>query len=301
MSAAVLRRIALTLLIALGLWGALALLQRGRRDDPGRLVMSPLNLPTVERVVLARPNDTITLARDSGGWTANGFRADTMLVHEFLAALGDSSSRSELVAQSAASHARLGVDSAVGRHLVISAADQPVVDLWLGSRGPDFEGFYTRRAGQEAVYLLRGRFMEQTAKSVSDWRDKRVATVLPEQVARVEVTRGKTHWRLSRNGRVWQLDRTPADSTKVRRYLGHFEDLRALGFPQGAEGDSARFDPPDRTVTLFDSAGTRLLALAFDSTVSGFFWARAGAGAPIVRFDVRTVDATTPDAGALRP
>ena len=301
MSPTVLRRIALALLIALGLWGAMAVVQRGRRDDAGRLVLGLLDLPVVERVVLARQSDTTILARDSGGWTANGYRADTLLVRGFLAALGDSSSRSELVAQSAASHARLGVDSSAGRHLVITAAGQPVLDLWLGSRGPEFEGFYARRAGQEAVYLLRGRFMEQTAKSASDWRDKAVATVAPEQVARVEATRGRAHWQLTRHGRTWQLDRAVADSVKVRRFLSHFEDLRAVGFPEGAEGDSIRFDSPDRSVILFDSTGTRLLALVFDSTASGSYWARTAVGAPIVRFEGRVVDAVTPDPATLRP
>jgi hypothetical protein len=157
-----------------------------------------------------------------------------------------------------------------------------------------------RPEGRDAVYLLRGRFAEQLGKGLADWREKQVATVVTDSVARVQVRRGRAIWSMARGGNVWALPRGQADSAAVARFLSHFNNLRATGFPEAADLDSIRFDPPDRAVTLSTADGRPLLALVFDSTSGGAFWARADTGGPIYRLDARATDLATPAESTLR-
>ncbi len=299
MSPTVLKRIALALGLLLLAWGGFALLARTRRDDAGALVLPRVAHAAAEKVAFRRGDDTVVLVRQGERWSVNGLPASTRNVKAFLDALGDSTLRSELIARSAASHQRLGVDSG-SRRLTIESAGKTVLDLRVGNRGPDFEGFYTRPEGSDEVYLLRGQFAELTGQGLSDWRDKQVAAVVPDSVARVEVTRGRTTWTLRKNGAAWALSRGPADSAGVARFLAHFDDLRATGFPGPEELDSIRFDPPDRAVTLFGAAGQPLLALVFDSTSGGAFWVRAASDGPVYRIDGRATELATPAESTLK-
>jgi hypothetical protein len=300
MSPLVLKRIALALVAALIVWGALALYGRSRRDDAGGLTLPRVVAGEVSEIAFRKAGDTLVLARQSGAWTVNGFPASARTVQTFLGALTDSTVRSELVAQSRASHQRLGVDSVTGKRLTISAAGKAALDLWFGNRGPDFEGFYVRPEGSDIVYLLRGQFAELTVQGVPEWRDKEIAAVVADSVGQVEVARGGKKWSLVRNGTAWKFTGGAADSTKVARFLLQFTGLRAAGFPEPQELDSIHFERPDRRLTLRSPSGRNLLALVFDSTHAGSFWVRADSGGPVYRLDSRTAELATPAESTLK-
>ncbi len=300
MSPKVLQRIALVLVFALGLWLALNFFGAGKRDDAGRLTLPALTAGAVERISLAETSDSLTLVKQGDGWQVNGAPASSKAVQEFLDASGDTTAESELTAQSTASHARLGVDSVAGRRLTIVGGGKPLVDLVVGNRGPDLNGFYVRRAGAPDVYLLRGRFAEMLSRGEGEWRERQLADVKPDSIAKVEVRRGKTHWTMTRTGASWSLGSHSADSTKVARFLSVFGDLRAAGFPDRTERDSISFAAPERTVTLSGPNGQPILALVFDSTPSGAFWVRPATGGPIYRLDGKTTSLVTPDESSLQ-
>jgi len=295
----VLQRIAIALGVLLLAWAALTVVRRSRWDTAGGLALPRVAPSAVDQVAFRAGLDTIVLVRRGDQWSVNGFPASAGGVQGFLEALGDTTLRSEIVAESPASHSRLGVDSAALR-LAIRSGDTAVVDLRVGNRGPDFEGYYVRPDGAGAVYLLRGRFAEQLGKTLADWREKQVASIVPDSVARVQVLRGRAGWSMTRNGPAWALARGPADSAGVARFLAHFNNLRATGFPEAADLDSIRFEPPDRAVTLYSAGGQPLLALVFDSTSGGAFWARADTGGPIYRLDARATELATPAESTLR-
>lgn len=299
MSPTVLKRIAMVLGVVLVAWGGFALLGRYRRDDTGTLVLPRVTPAAAERIAFRKGGDTIVLVRQGDRWSVNGLPGSTRSVDAFLLALGDSTLRSEMVAQRTASHQRLGVDSA-SRRLTIDTAGKTVLDLRLGNRGPDFEGLYVRSEGSDVVYLLGGQFAEMAGRGLADWRDKQMAAIVPDSVARVQVVRGRTSWSLTRNGPAWGLSRGPADSASVARFLAHFDDLRATGFPEPGDLDSIRFDPPDRAVTLYGAAGQPFLALQFDSTSGGSFWVRAASGGPVYRLDGRATELATPSESTLK-
>lgn len=300
MSSKVLFRIALVLAIALAAWALLAVLGRSASDRPGTLSLPHLAADSVDGIAYVGNADTIRLARQAGGWTVNGHRAAPKVVEAFFRALADTATRSELVAQSAESHVRLGVDSTGGKRLTVTGAGKVLLDLWFGNRGPDFEGFYVRREGDARVFHLRGTFADLTVQPLDDWREKLALAIVPDSVGRIEVTRGKSGYGLARSGSVWSFTRGgPADSTRVARFLGQFTELKATGFPTAGQADSARFAPPERKVTLFNTAGQPLAVVALDSLPS-LFVLRIGDGGELYTVYQRVADQIAPEEGSLK-
>lgn len=300
MSSKVLLRIAMVLGIALAAWALLAVLRRSATDRPVTFALPHLVQDSVDTIEYLGPQDTIRLARQGGVWKVNGHPAASKVVETFFRALGDTTSRSDLVAQSAESHARLGVDSVAGKHLTATGEGKTLLDLWFGNRGPDFEGFYVRRAGDNQVFLFRGTFADLTVQPLEDWREKLALALATDSVARIEVTRGKSGYGLSRSGTAWTFARGgAADSTRVARFLNQFRELRATGFPAPGQADSARFAPAERKVTLLATSGQPLAVVALDSLPSVFVL-RVGDTGELYTLDQRMADLVVPEEGSLK-
>jgi hypothetical protein len=271
MSNKMLIRIALILLVAIAAWGGMALLRRGSVDTPVGFTLPHVQADSAQDIAYVGPKDTLRLKREGPAWTVNGHRAAPRVVETFFRSMADTSLRSELVAQSAESHGRLGVDSVAGRHLTVTGGGKTLLDLWFGNRGPDFEGFYVRQAGDNRVFLLHGTFADLTVQPLEDWRDKQVLALAPENIGKVEVGRGKAGYTLSRSGKAWSFAKGgEADSTKVARWIAMFRELRATGFPNPAQVDSAKFSPPERTIKLYGVTGEPLASVMLDSIASTF-------------------------------
>lgn len=300
MSTRMLLRIVLALAGLVVLWGALALFRRPARDASGALALPRLSLPELARVEIRQGPDTAIVVRDGERWRVNGWPASAAAVAGFIAALNDSAAPGELVSESAVSHERLGVDSLHGRRLTLAAAGQTALDLWVGMRGPDFEGFYVRRAGAAPVYLLKGAFAERMMQSEEQWRDRQVAQVAADSIGRIEVRRGRATWTLSRTAAGWRLADGATDSVPAARLVAQFGDVRAAGFPD-AQSPAPDFAAAERAVTVLDRAGRPVLDLAMDSTESGAFWVRRGADGVVFRIERRVADQIAPEERALRP
>jgi hypothetical protein len=294
MSPKLLRQIIAILLGVIIGWGLLASWQRQRRqaDSQHGIMLPALASSSTDTIRYAGSGDSVVLARGAAGWTANGKPAAQPVIEAFFRALADSSTRSELIAESAASHERLGVDSAHARHLTVVGSGKTLLDLHFGARGPDFEGFYVRQGGDPKVFLLRGTFANLTVQGIDDWRDRTLAAIAKDSVGHVEVTRGKSRYQVTRGSSTWMLGNAIADSTRVSQYLGHFTALRATGFPRPEQADSARFAPAERTVELFNLAGTSLRRLELDSMSWG--WMVRTEGKALYKLDQRMVDLVTP-------
>jgi Domain of unknown function (DUF4340) len=301
MSPKILQRIAMALGLAVAVWALLALVHRSSRDRTQRLTLPHLEEAQTDSISYEGPADTLRLVRAGDRWQVNGYPAAPFEVAGFFSALADSGAASELVAETAVSHSRLGVDSLKGKHLRVIGGGKVLLDLWLGNHGPDFDGYYIRKAGAAPVYLLRGRFADISGQDLDQWRDRQIVALPPDSITGVTVTRGKTSYRLERGAdRHWTL--TPggtADSTEVARFLEAFHDLRTSGFPTRAAEDSARFDRPARRVEVFGGVGRPLANLVFDSTSAGFL-VRADSGGQVFRLDTRLADELTPEATGLQ-
>ena len=292
--------IAIAFAALLLLWGAAALIRRD--GGPARAGALPaLERGAVDTVRVARGTDTTVLARrDSAAWSVNGHPADAATVATLLDALADTSRREEPVAERTASHAGLGVDSAAGIRVRVAGRGGALADLVVGNRTPDLDGGYIRRAGDSVVFLVRGGLAEQLSRTPDEWRDRRIAAVVPDSVGGIELTRGRRTLRLERGASGWVLaGGRPADTAAVRGLLDAYRRVEAAGFARPAQADSARFDPADRRARLLRPDGTPLITLALDS-MSGGFWARADTGATVYRLESWDADRLVPADSTLR-
>lgn len=297
MSATVLRRIAAVLGFAILLWAGLALWRRSARDTAEGLALPRLSPEAVERVSFIRGVDTIALVRQGTAWQVNGSPADVQAVGSFLTASSDTSWQSELVSQSAVSHQRLGLDSTAALRLVVAGGAAPALDLFIGGRGPDFEGFYVRRAGENAAYLVRGKFVEASTRSADEWRDRRILAIPLNDIRSVAVRRGAEGFLLERGASGWTVDGKAADSSKTAHYVAQFGDVRANGFPSPGQLDGVSFQPPAGEVSVKGTNGEVIAALTFAPAEAGF-WVRTASGV-VYRIDTAAAMRIMPAAAEL--
>lgn len=297
-----LRRIGIALVVAFGLWGLAQLLRSGGDEITQSEIIHAISAGEVDTVEFAGAADTVRLVQVMPGtWQVNGYTASPEAIGELFSDLADGA-QGELVARSATSHERMGVDEAAGKRLRFVRGDQTLATLRLGRQGRAYRTIYARRVGEDEVYLLEGQLATLANRPVADWRDKRIVAVASDSIARVTVNRGRASYALVRGDSAWTFaDGAPTDSAAVARLLGEFASLTAQGnaFATPAEADSTDFSRPDRRLTLSGAAGDTLAALVFDSTASTF-WVRHLDGGTIYRLYQWKVDDVTPADSTLR-
>jgi len=302
MSAKQLLRLTLIFAVLLVLWGAAALASRREGVPHGEAFRLPsVARAGVDTVLLERARDTTVLARmDTSAWTVNGHPAAPQALEALFAALADTTARSELVAERRASHAALGVDSAGGTHVRVRGGGRTLADFVVGHRAPDFSGGYVRLADKEPTYLVRGQLAEVMNRMPNDWRDRRIASVQPDSVAAIEVSRGARRYTLRHTAGGWKLiPGGAADSAGAVELVAAYRTLEASDFAPQAQADSARFDRPDRRTRLLRKDGTPILTLLFDSTAAGY-WVRPDTGTTVYRIETWTADRLAPADSTLR-
>jgi hypothetical protein len=299
MSPAALKRALLALAVLLIAWGGFELFRRSMSDAPVALALPKLSPADVDRITITAPGDTIDLRSTASGWQANGYAAAANAVDDLIGALSDTGNASELVARSATSHARMGVDSLAGRRVRFFQGDKVLADVIVGSPGRASQTGFVRLAGDADVYQLHGRLPSLAGRDLDAWRDRRIAAVPADSVRAVEVTRGRRRWVLSREDGAWRLGAAAADSAAVARLLRGMGDVSALGFATAAQTESLDFAHPERALTVLGGASDTLLHLLFDSTAGGT-WVRRAAGGPVFRLDFWRVDQLTPSDSTLR-
>lgn len=196
------------------------------------------------------------------------------MVQLLLGAVATAVNPAELVAESRASHAKLGVNDDSARRVRVFADGRTQVDVVVGKRTPEYGGVYARSASDSLVYALRGPLGEPLAHPMDDWRDKRMAGAAPESVAVIEVRKGSRGYALQRAGGSWRFasGRT-ADSGRVADLLNALKTVSAAGFPRRGQSDSLDFRTPIARVRLRAKSSRLLMDLEFDSTAAGI-WAR---------------------------
>lgn len=299
MSARQLLRAALALAVLIVLWGAVEIGRRLGGDREVPFSLPALTAPDVDSVVIAKGADTTLLVRRDGArWEVNGYLAASAEVTKFFDALRDTV-RSDLVARSATSHERLGVDSVGGRRVRLVGGGRTLADLVFGERGREWGTIYVRTATESDVYLLGGELGNLVDRNADAWRDRRIAALEPDSVAEIDVERGGSGYTLVRGDSAWSIDGTSADSGVVAQLLQELRDLNGSGFPSPAQADSADFDAPDRRLEVRGMGGRIVLRLAFDSA-SFAYWVRHDSGGPIYRLDSWRADRLTPADSAVR-
>ncbi len=304
MSAKQLKMVALGLAVLLLLWGGSELFSRGSDTVTGSLAFPPLAPADVDSIALLHGSDSVVLVKQSAtAWTVNGHRAVAADVTALLQALKDTV-RPEVVAQDVSSFARLQVDSAGGHWLWVFRGGKPVVQVIVGGRGSDYQSVYLRRPGDARVYLWRGTLVGMAERRADDWRDKRIAALVPDSISALDVERGEDRFAVRRSARTWTINGRAADSVAVHRYLDRLKSIAAAGFATPKEVDSTKTLRPQRRLSVRGSGGL-LLSLTFDSTATGFVVRHldgvGGEGTTVYRMNTWDVDGVTPASRSLEP
>jgi hypothetical protein len=302
MSAAQLKRIALALAVAVFLWGLVEILGR-RGDTISETPLLPALSPAeVDAITIAGDADTIVLERVADStWTVNGFDASPDAVGTLLGALAEPTA-GELIAQNPSSHERMGVDTSSAKRLTIGRGEQVLGEVLVGAQGRSFRSAYARKPGDDDVFLVEGELIPLLDRNVTDWRDKRIVTLEPDSIHGITVERGGTRYSLVRADGTWSFDDgAPVDSARMARLVEAFARVEAQGaaFAAPEEASAADFDRPDRRVHVMGPSRSELVALAFDSTDTGF-WVRRTGGETIYQLNRWRVDDLTPADSSLR-
>lgn len=280
------------------LWGAFALFRGSIGDGARGLRLPVLTAADVDSVRIAQGGDTILLARSGAGWRANGYAADASQIDQLFRALADTGSFTELLARSASSHGRLGVDTA-GRRVDFVRGGEMLLSLVVGGQGRAFQTAYVRLADDDEAFLYRGALPGLLSRDLDAWRDRVIARLPADSVDAVTVTRAGQAVILRREADGWRVGGRPADTAAVGRLLRALSDLSAIGFATPAEAQALDFERPWRRLAAVGRGGDTLLALDMDSTAAGY-WARRARSGDVFRLDFWRLDHLTPTADVLQ-
>lgn len=219
-------------------------------------------------VIRQSTDDTIRLERSDGGWSVDGYVADTTKVAETLEVLDDL--RSDiLVARNPGNHPALGVAADTGRRVeVYTRAGGPLAFL-LGNRDLQAGGYFVRLPGRDDVFRLEGPAGGYLTRDRADWRDRRIAAVDTAGIREIMIRRPEDEIVLRRAAEGWRVGDVPADTAAVAGLLRQLPLLTATGFLTREEADAIDFATPDAQLDVFvedegDVTGRQLaLALHF--------------------------------------
>lgn len=299
MSETLLKRLAIGLATLIVLWLIAAWFRSDPESGSGTFALPVVDSGLVDSIVIEKSAEQLTLRRGDGGWTVNGYRADSAAVSSFLALFGQEVP-ADLTAMNPSSHERLEVDEALGRRVLIFQEGDRSSELIVGKRGASFQNVYVRRPGQDRVYEVQANLSTHVDRALDDWRSKRVAFIEADSVGEVTIRRDGESMTIRRaSDSTWTVNSAEADAAEVRRLLDLLAPLNAAGFPQPAQRDSVDFSDPDRDLVIRDRAQQVLLEMVMDSTGAGF-WVRKTGDSVVYRLDRFRANQLTPADSTLR-
>jgi Domain of unknown function (DUF4340) len=167
---------------------------------------------------------------DSGEWKITGpqpFGADQTVVSGILSTL--SSLNSERMVENSASDLKpYGLDQPA-LQLDISEKNKKTQKLLIGDDTPTGGAVYAMLFGDPRVFTMATYAKTSVDKSLTDLRDKRLLTVNPDKISRIELTRRNQAIEFGRNKDEWQMLKPkpqPIDSFQVGELVRKLTDAR---------------------------------------------------------------------------
>jgi Domain of unknown function (DUF4340) len=194
------------------------------------------------------------------------FAADQSTVSSMLSAISSLSS-DRLVEDKGADLQRYGLASPTFE-LDITEKDNNKHRLLLGDNTPAGSAVYAALAGDPRIFTLAEYHKTALDKSLTDLRDKRLLTVSPDKVARLEIAGQNGEIEFGHNKDEWQILKPKpmrADSVAVNELVSKLTDARMdlSGSDKTAtESDSAfAKDLPVAVIKLTDESSTQQIQI----------------------------------------
>jgi hypothetical protein len=145
-------------------------------------------------------------------------------------------------------------------------ASQPIM-VEFGDETPTSTGLYAQRTGSPRVVTVAGYLKTSVEKSLFDLRDKRIVTLDPDQLRRIEVASKDKHWTLEKNPEgVWDLVLPPpvrADRGLVDGLVSQIRSSTMGTILSDNKAGSAKygFGTPALTVKFTGPAGSQTIVI----------------------------------------
>lgn len=190
------------------------LLQPGETSTTGESTetLCRIDSSAVDRVEIATPSGSVTLALEGGIWMVSGpggrYRADQSAVAGAVGR-GKKIDLRGLVSTNPEKQKVFQVDSA-GTHVRFFEHGSPTASFIIGKPGPSWTETYVRRVGSNDVYLAEGPLTYLYSKSLKDWRDRTIFRMDENLITSVLFRYGDTTFTLQHRDTVWLVDQSPA-------------------------------------------------------------------------------------------
>lgn len=259
-----------SLLVALAAWVAVFEIrgekERERERETEKRVFA-LEDAAIQRISLDGPGGPLTIERVAedgaeGEWRLvepKALPADQQAADALAEALRSLTSTRTIEATSGPG-ADFGLEEGAAKVAFVAAGREGPSTLILGRSTPFGDGRYARVEGETTLRIVPALEASALEKTVSDLRDRRVASFTEGAARKVGLTSPGGNVDLAREGDTWWVLGTPrwrADRVLVRNLLSDLGSLKARDFPEpGSEGEALA--PPSHRVAVDLGEGGRI-------------------------------------------
>lgn len=230
-----------------------------------------LDQAAITRVELKKKDaEPLVLMKDSAGnWQIarpKPLRADQSAVTSMVDSLAALNSE-RLVEDKASDLGRYGL-AQPAVEADVTGKDNKTQKLLIGDETPTGNAFFAMLAGDPRVFTMPGYAKTSIDKSANDLRDKRLLTVSPDKISRLELISKNQAIEFGRDKDEWQIVKPRplrADSTQVGELVGKLTDARMDLSASNDDSNKIALDfsqaTPVATAKVTDSSGTQELQI----------------------------------------
>jgi hypothetical protein len=274
-----LRRIAVLLLLVLGLGAYLWFYERPRAEqEAAKSKLLTVDKDKITGLDLVYPDREIVLRKDGKTWRLTkpiNAPADDGIVSAMVASLADAEV-SKTIDEMPADLAAFGLDKPTVT-ATFTEGTTALPPLVVGKNTAIGGKTYVRRGTEAKLLMIPSTLAYALNKQVKDLRDKQVLVFQDDAVARVDLLhadgRKVSLIRSDKDKDAWTVDPGgyKADPTEVRSYLSQLRTARAVDFAPDLGGNLAPYglDAPRLSVTIVagkDGADSQTLLFGKDTT-----------------------------------
>lgn len=166
-----------------------------------------LNDSDINRIDLKKKSGSeLVLAKDNGNWLISSpekLGADQSAVSSVVSTLSSLSSE-RVVEEKADDLSQFGLTNPT-LEIDVTGKNNSVHKLLIGDDTPTSNGAFAKLDGDPRVFTIASYTKTSIDKSVNDLRDKRLLTVEPDKVSRVDLTANQHDMEFGRNKDQWQI------------------------------------------------------------------------------------------------
>lgn len=236
----------------------------GLQSRPGDVppVFLSFDVSSVDALTVADAESTVTVVRSDGAWqlpsgspggSPGGLPADGGKVDGVLRKLSDAAAGWPVATSESAMERFEVVEAAHQRRVVISAGDETLADVYLGT-SPTFGKVHARHTAGGPAYAIAFSNYEAGVRQ-SDWLDK--SLLQPEgDVQSVARASADGEWTLTSTDTGWATDGMELDQDETETFVDRLRRLNVLDLV-----DADLPLEPTARLTVVDDAGAHALAL----------------------------------------